>query len=135
MLEPRRRAEKALVSVIQEAYIHGTSTRKVDELVRALGMSGVSKSEVSRLCSKLDEKAQAFRDRPLEGEYPYVWLDAKYVKVREGDRVVSMALVVAIGVNQDSKREVLGLDVGPSEEAAFSTGPDPVLWTHRGLEV
>jgi len=95
LLEPRRRAEKALVAVVQEAYVHGVSTRKVDELVQALGLGGISKSEVSRLCAELDEHIEAFRNRPLEGRYPYLWLDAKYVKVREGGRVVSMALVLA----------------------------------------
>lgn len=121
MLEPRRRAEKALVSMVQEAYVHGVSTRKVDELVRALGISGISKSEVSRLCAELDEKVDAFLNRPLEGHYPYVWLDAKYIKVREDDRVINMALVVAIGVNEAGDREVLGIDVGLSENAAFWT--------------
>lgn len=121
MLEPRRRAEKALVSVVQEAYVHGVSTRKVDELVRALGISGISKSEVSRLCAELDEKVDAFLNRPLEGHYPYIWLDAKYIKVREDDRVINMALVVAIGVNEAGDREVLGIDVGLSEDAAFWT--------------
>lgn len=120
-LEPRRRSEQALSAVIQEAYVLGVSTRKVDDLVRALGMTGVSKSEVSRICGELDTRVEAFRQRPLETTYPYVWLDAKYVKVREGDRVVSMAVVVATGVRADGDREVLGLDVGLSEEAAFWT--------------
>jgi putative transposase len=118
-LEPRRRSEKALVQVIQEAYVLGVSTRKVDELVQALGMSGVSKSEVSRLAAELDERVTAFRERPLEGTYPYVWLDAKYLKIREGDRVVSMAFVVATGVRETGEREVLGFDVGLSEHEAF----------------
>lgn len=118
-LEPRRRAEKALVAVVQEAYIQGVSTRKVDELVQALGMTGVSKSQVSRLCAELDEVVEAFRNRPLEGRYPYVWLDAKYEKVRENGRVSSMALVIAMGVREDGEREILGLDVGPSEDGAF----------------
>jgi len=121
-LEPRRRAEQALVAVVQEAYVHGVSTRKVDELVQALGMTGVSKSEVARICAGLDERVQAFRQRPLEGRYPYLWLDATYVKVREGDRVHSMALVVATGVRESGEREVLGLDVGLSEDGAFWTG-------------
>jgi len=120
-LEPRRRAEKALVAVVQEAYIQGVSTRKVDELVQALGMTGVSKSQVSRLCAELDEVVEAFRNRPLEGRYPYVWLDAKYEKVRENGRVSSMALVIAMGVREDGEREILGLDVGPSEDGAFWT--------------
>lgn len=120
-LEPRRRSEQALSAVIQEAYVLGVSTRKVDDLVRALGMTGVSKSEVSRICEALDTRVEAFRQRRLETTYPYVWLDAKYVKVREGDRVVSMAVVVATGVRADGDREVLGLDVGLSEDAAFWT--------------
>ena len=120
-LEPRRRSEQALASVIQEAYVLGVSTRKVDELVQSMGMTGISKSEVSRIAQKLDERAQAFRERQLDGEYPYVWLDAKYLKVREGDRVVSMALVVAIGVRSTGEREILGCDIGLSEDAPFWT--------------
>lgn len=118
-LEPRRRVERALVSVIQEAYVHGVSTRKVDELVQAMGLSGVSKSQVSRLCEELDEVVGAFRNRPLEDVYPYIWLDATYLKVREGGRVVSMAMVVATGVRQNGEREVLGFDLGLSEDGAF----------------
>ena len=121
LLEPRRRAEKALVAVIQEAYIHGVSTRKVDELVQALGMTGISKSTVSRLCSELDEMIEEFRSRPLTSRYPYLWLDAKYIKVREGGRVLNQALVVAVGVNENGEREVLGLDVGLSEDGPFWT--------------
>jgi transposase-like protein len=120
-LEPRRRSEQALTAVIQEAYVLGVSTRKVDELVQALGMTGLSKSSVSALCQGLDERVEAFRNRTLSGPFPYVWLDAKYLKVREGDRVLSMALVIATGVNAQGDREVLGCDVGPSEEAAFWT--------------
>ena len=119
LLEPRRRVEKALVAVIQEAYIHGVSTRKVDALVQALGMTGISKSQVSRLCAELDAQSEAFGSRRLEGEFPYLWLDATYFHVREGGRVTSMALVVAYGVNEVGLREVIGLDVGPSEEGAF----------------
>lgn len=119
LLEPRRRAEQALMAVIQEAYVHGVSTRKVDELVQALGMHGVSKSQVSRLCAELDEVVEAFRNRPLEGRYPYLWLDAKYVKVREDGRVQNMALVVAIAARNSGDREVLGFDVGLSEDGAF----------------
>ena len=118
-LEPRRRSEQALVSVIQEAYVHGVSTRKVDQLVQSLGMSGISKSQVSQLCQGLDERVQRFKQRALESTYPYIWLDAKYLKVREGDRVVSMAFVVATGVAQTGDREILGFDIGLSEEAAF----------------
>jgi putative transposase len=119
MLEPRKRAEQALVAVVREAYVNGVSTRKVDGLVQALGLDGISKSQVSRLCETLDAEVERFRQRPLEGGYPYVWLDATFVKVRDGGRVVSMAVVVAIGVNGDGQREVLGLDVGPSEDGAF----------------
>jgi putative transposase len=119
LLEPRKRAEQALVAVVREAYVQGVSTRKVDGLVQALGLDGISKSQVSRLCETLDEEVERFRGRPLEGSYPYVWLDATFVKVREGGRVVSMAVVIAIGVNGDGQREVLGLDVGPSEDGAF----------------
>jgi transposase-like protein len=119
LLEPRKRAEQALVAVVREAYVQGVSTRKVDGLVQALGLDGISKSQVSRLCAALDEEVERFRGRPLEGIYPYVWLDATFVKVREGGRVVSMAVVIAIGVNGDGQREVLGLDVGPSEDGAF----------------
>src|SRR5687768_4985353 len=119
LLEPRKRAEQALVAVVREAYVHGVSTRKVDGLVQALGLDGISKSQVSRLCEALDEEVERFRGRPLGGVYPYVWLDATFVKVREGGRVVSMAVVIAIGVNGDGQREVLGLDLGPSEDGAF----------------
>jgi putative transposase len=118
-LEPRKRAEQALVAVVREAYVQGVSTRKVDDLVRALGLDGISKSQVSRLCQALDEEVARFRNRRLEGEYPYLWLDATFVKVRDGGRVVSQAVVIAIGVNADGQREVLGLDVGPSEDGAF----------------
>jgi len=121
LLEPRRRAERALAAVIQEAYVKGISTRKVDDLVRALGMDGISKSEVSRVCKALDADVEAFRSRPIEGEHPYVWLDATYHKVREGGRVVSLATVVAVGVNTEGWRQILGVDVGPSEDQAFWT--------------
>jgi transposase-like protein len=119
LLEPRRRAEKALVAVVQEAYVQGISTRRVDDLVQALGMQGISKSQVSRLCSELDKEVERFRTRRLEGPYPYVWLDATFVKVRENGRVVSQAIVIAIAVTANGEREVLGLDVGPSESGAF----------------
>jgi transposase-like protein len=119
LLEPRKRAERALVAVVQEAYVQGVSTRRVDDLVQALGMTGISKSQVSRLCQALDDEVERFRTRRLEGLYPYVWLDATFVKVRDGGRVVSMAVVVAIGVRASGEREVLGLDVGPSEDGAF----------------
>src|SRR6478735_6017901 len=120
-LEPRRIAEKALTAVIQEAYIQGVSTRSVDELVKALGMSGISKSQVSRLCEEIDGKVKAFLDRPIEGEWPYLWLDTTYVKVRQNSRVVSAAVIVAVGINSDGHREVLGMDIGPSEAEAFWT--------------
>jgi putative transposase len=122
LLEPRRKAERALAAVVQEAYVHGVSTRKVDELVKALGMTGISKSRVSELCKELDEEVECFRNRSLEGCYPYVWLDATYVKARQDGRVASTAVVIAVGVNgQSGEREVLGLDVGPSEDGAFWT--------------
>ncbi len=121
-LEPRRMAEKALTAVIQEAYIHGVSTRSVDDLVKALGMSGVSKSQVSRLCEEIDERVQAFLDRPIEGDWPYLWIDATDVKVRQNGRIVSVAVIVAVGVNTDGRREVLGMDIGPSEAEPFWTG-------------
>jgi putative transposase len=119
LLEPRKRTEQALVAVVQEAYVHGISTRKVDDLVKALGIDGVSKSQVSRLCAELDTVVEQFRTRRLDGTYPYVWLDATFVKARDGGRVVSQAVVIAIGVRASGEREVLGLDVGPSEDGAF----------------
>jgi putative transposase len=119
LLEPRTRAERALVAVIQEAYIQGVSTRRVDALVQALGMSGISKSQVSRLCQELDGVVTAFRARPLDGSYPYLWLDATFVKARQDGKVVSMAVVIAVGVRQSGEREVVGFDVGPSEDGAF----------------
>jgi putative transposase len=120
LLEPRRKAERALAAVVQEAYVHGVSTRKVDELVKALGMGGISKSRVSELCEELDGEVERFRGRPLEGSYPYVWVDATYVKARQDGRVNSVAVVIAVGVNGESgEREVLGMDVGPSEDGAF----------------
>jgi len=118
-LEPRRMAEKALTAVIQEAYIGGVSTRSVDDLVKALGMSGISKSQVSRLGSEIDDKVASFLNRPLEGDWPYVWLDATYLKVRQNGRIVSVAAIIAVGVNSDGRREVLGLDIGPSEAETF----------------
>jgi putative transposase len=131
-LEPRRMAEKALTAVIQEAYIQGVSTRSVDELVQAMGMSGISKSQVSRLCGEIDERVQTFLTRPLEGDWPYVWLDATYVKVRQAGRIVSVAVIIAIGVNSDGRREVLGMDIGPSEAETFWTEFLRKL-TRRGL--
>ena len=119
LLEARRRGERALVSVVQEAYVAGVSTRRVDGLVRALGMEGISKSQVSRLCAELDAEVERFRQRPLAAAHPYVWLDATFVKAREDGRVVSQAVVIAVGVTADGVREVLGCDVGPSEDGAF----------------
>jgi putative transposase len=122
LLEPRRKAERALSAVVQEAYVHGVSTRKVDELVKALGMTGISKSRVSEVCKELDEEVERFRNRELEGSYPYVWVDATYVKARQDGHVASTAVVIAVGVNGESgEREVLGFDVGPSEDGAFWT--------------
>jgi transposase-like protein len=138
LLEPRRRAERALSAVVQEAYVHGISTRKVDELVKALGMEGISKSQLSRLLEELDEEVERFRGRPLEGPYPYVWVDATYLKARQDGRVVSMAVVIAVGVNANSgEREVLGLDVGPSEDGAFWTAflRSLVARGHRGVRL
>jgi putative transposase len=118
-LEPRRTAEKALVAVIQEAYVHGVSTRAVDDLVKAMGAGGMSKSQVSRLCAEIDVRVNAFLSRPLEGAWPYLWLDATYLKVRDGGRIVSRAVIVAVAVNEDGKREVLGIATGLSEAEAF----------------
>jgi putative transposase len=120
-LEPRRTVEKALVGVIQEAYLQGVSTRSVDELAKALGCSGISKSEVSRLCADVEERVREFLDRPLEGSFPYVWLDATYLKVREGSRIVSKAAVMAIGLSEEGRREVLGMRVGHAETEEFWT--------------
>jgi putative transposase len=131
-LEPRRTAEKALVAVIQEAYVQGISTRSVDALVQSLGMSGVSKSEVSRLCGELDERVGAFLARPIEGDWPYLWLDATYVKTREAGSIVSVAVIIAVGVNTDGQRQVLGIKVGASEAEPFWTEFLRSL-TRRGL--
>jgi transposase-like protein len=120
-LEPRRLAEKALTAVVQEAYVHGVSTRSVDDLVKAMGMTGISKSQVSRLCEEIDEKVKAFLCRPIEGDWPYLWIDATYLKVRQSGRIVSVAVIIAVGVNGDGRREVLGMDVGPSEAEPFWT--------------
>jgi transposase-like protein len=120
-LEPRRLAEKALTAVIQEAYVQGISTRSVDDLVKAMGMSGISKSQVSRLCEEIDGKVKAFLDRPLEGDWPYLWIDATYLKVRQAGRIVSVAAIIAVGVNACGRREILGLDIGASEAESFWT--------------
>src|SRR5271167_1360398 len=120
-LEPRRLAEKALTAVIQEAYIQGISTRSVDDLVRTMGMEGISKSQVSRLCGEIDERVQTFLNRPIEGEWPYIWLDATYIKARRDHHIVSVAVIVAVGVNTDGRREVLGMTIGNSEAETFWT--------------
>jgi putative transposase len=120
ILEPRKRGEQALLSVVQQAYVCGVSTRRVDQLVESLGLR-VSRSEVSRICALLDEQVEAFRQRPLEGEYPYLWVDAKVEKVRDGGRVVHKAVVIAHGVHETGRREILGIDVGEAETEAFWT--------------
>jgi putative transposase len=118
-LEPRKTSEKALVAVIQEAWIGGVSTRRVDELAQAMGLAGIDKSRVSRLCKDIDERVNAFLDRPLEGEWPYLWLDATYLKVREGGRIVSVAAIIAVAVDTEGRREIVGLHLGPSEAETF----------------
>jgi transposase-like protein len=120
LLEPRRRIERALWAVIQEAYVHGVSTRKVDDLVAAMGGCQVSKSEVSRICQELDEELALFRERPLDDDtYPYLWFDANYEKVREGGRIVSQAVVIAVGVRETGEKCILGVAVEGSETEAF----------------
>jgi putative transposase len=131
-LEPRRMAEKALTAVIQEAYVQGISTRSVDDPVKAMGMSGISKSQVSRLCEEIDGKVKAFLERPIEGDWPYLWIDATYLKVRRGGRIVSVAVIIAVGVNTDGRREVLGLEIGTSEAEPIWTEFLRKL-TRRGL--
>jgi putative transposase len=131
-LEPRRMAEKALTAVIQESYVQGISTRSVDELVKAMGMDGISKSQVSRLCGEIDERVQTFLRRPIEGEWPYLWLDATYVKARRDHHIVSVAVIVAMAVNADGRREVLGMTIGNSEAEPFWTEFLRSL-TRRGL--
>jgi putative transposase len=121
-LEPRKMTEKALVAVIQEAWIGGVSTRRVDDLVQAMGLTGISKSQVSKLCKDIDERVLAFLDRPLEGAWPYLWLDATYLKQREGGRIVSVAAIIAMAVDTDGRREIIGLKVGPSEAETFWSG-------------
>jgi len=131
-LEPRRTAEKALVAVIQEAHIQGISTRSVDDLVKAMGMTGISKSQVSRLCEEIDERVKAFLDRPLEGDWPYLWLAATDIKTRYAGRIVSVAAIIAVAVNTRGRREVLGLELDPSEAETFWTDFLRSL-TRRGL--
>jgi len=118
-LEPRKTSERALVAVIQEAWIGGISTRRVDDLVQAMGLSGISKSQVSKLCKDIDERVHAFLSRPLTGEWPYLWLDATYLKQREGGRVVSVAAIIAVAANTEGRREIVGLHIGPSEAEPF----------------
>ena len=120
-LEPRRMAEEAFTAVIQEAYVQGISTRSVDELVKAMGMSGISKNQVSQLCEEIDGKVKAFLDRPIEGDWPYLWIDATYLKVRRGGRIISIAVIIAVGVNADGRREVLGMEIGTSEAESIWT--------------
>jgi putative transposase len=118
-LEPRKTSEKALVAVIQEAWIGGVSTRRVDDLVQAMGLTGISKSTVSKLCKDIDERVAAFLDRPLSGEWPYLWLDATYLRQREGGRVVSVAAIVAVACDAEGRRQIVGLHIGPSEAETF----------------
>ncbi|MBF0176953.1 MAG: IS256 family transposase [Magnetococcales bacterium] len=120
-LEPRKTTEKALVAVVQEAYVQGVSTRRVDELVQAMGMSGISKSQVSRLCAEIDERVRSFLDRPLAGEWPFLWLDATWLKVRRAGRIISVAATIAVAVNSQGQREIIGLKVGLSEAELFWT--------------
>ena len=118
-LEPRKTSEKALVAVIQEAWVGGVSTRRVDDLVQAMRLSGISKSTVSKLCKYIDDRVNAFLDRPLVGDWPHLWLDATYLKLREGGRIVSVAAIIAVAANTDGKREIVGLHIGPSEAETF----------------
>jgi len=118
-LEPRKRSEQAIVAVVMEAYVNGVSTRKVDRLVSQLGIGAMSKDRVSALCRALDEQVEAFRNRPLEGAHPYLWLDAKVVKVRDRGHVYPKALVIAYSVHESGRREVIGLDIGETETEAF----------------
>ena len=120
-LEPRRAVETALTAVIREAHVHGVSTRAMDDLVQAMGGTGIFKSQVSRLCEEIDERVDAFLTRPIEGEWPYLWIDATCLKVRQGGRIVSVAVTIAVGVNTDGRREVLGMAIGPSEAEPFWT--------------
>jgi putative transposase len=118
-LEPRKTSEKALVAVIQEAWVGGVSTRRVDELVQALGLAGISKSTVSKLCKDIDDRGGALLDRSLVGDWPYLWLDATYLKQRAGGRIVSVAAIIAVAANTDGKHEIVGLPIGPSEAESF----------------
>src|SRR3954462_13674136 len=131
-LEPRKTSEKALVAVIQEAWIGGVSTRRVDELAQAMGLSGINKSQVSTLCKDIDERVNAFLDRSLDGEWPYLWLDATYLKGRDGGRIVSVGAIIAVAVSTEGRREIVGLGIGPSEAEPFWSGFIKGL-TKRGL--
>ena len=131
-LEARRTSDKALVAVIQEAYVNGVSTRSVDDLAKAMGLDGISKSQVSRLCEEIDGRVTTFLERPIEGTWPYLWIDATYVKVREGGRIISVAVIIAVAANTDGRREILGMAVGPSEAETFWTDFLRSL-TRRGL--
>ncbi len=134
LLEPRRRAERALLAVVCEAYVAGVSTRRVEDLVAALGVASLSKSEVSRMCAALDAEVETFRSRSLAGElYPYLWLDATYVKVRDGGRVVSMAALVAIGVASTGERRVLGLELAAGNDEGNAWAPFLSRLVERGL--
>ena len=134
LLEPRRRAERALLAVVQEAYVAGVSTRRVEDLVETLGITSMSKSQVSRICAALDTEVEAFRGRPLSDEaYPYLWLDATYVKVRDAGRVVSMAVLVAIGVSVQGERRVLGLELAPGNDEGSAWPAFIASLTERGL--
>src|SRR6201996_1891767 len=118
-LEARKVSEKALIAVIQEAWIGGVSTRRVDALVQATGLSGISKSQVSKLCKDIDDRVNAFLDRPIDGEWPYLWLAATYLNVRDGGRIVSVAAIIAVAVTTEGRREIIGLGIGPSEAEPF----------------
>src|SRR5205085_1068644 len=118
-LEARRSSEKTLIEVIHEAWIGGVSTRRVEDLVQAMGLSGISKSQVSKLCKEIDERVNSFLERPLEGDWPYLWLDATYLKQRQGGRIVSVAVIIAVAANTEGRREIIGLSVGQSEAAPF----------------
>ena len=131
-MPPVRESGRTLTAVIQEAYVQGISTRSVDGLVKAMGMSAISKSQVSRLCEEIDGKVKAFLDRPIEGDWPYLWIDATYLKVRRGGRIVSAAVIIAVGVNTDGRREVLGMEIGTSEAEPIWTEFLRKL-TRRGL--